>query len=155
MTRTLDEVLDILRLDYKRPILNLVDGVWTYYNGCKSYRGDLEFLYLGDITDPTTPHLDTELGGEDIQYLPSLDMLTGKEEQAGQRLTNLERAGYRIYILAYRIVGVRDMLDKRMRYIMFASRSYMTDDLPTDDYHREKCELVKRSLNLLEKLYNE
>ena len=154
MTRTLDEVLDILRLDYKRPILNLVDGVWTYYNGCKSSRGELEFLYLGDLTDPTTPHLDTELGGEDIQYLPSLDMLIGKEEQAGQRLTNLERAGYHIYILAYRI-GVEDMLEKRMRYIMFASRSYMTDDLPTDDYHREKCELVKRSLNLLEKLYNE
>lgn len=154
MTRTLDEVLDILRLDYKRPILNLVDGVWTYYNGCKSYRGDLEFLYLGDITDSTTPHLDTELGGEEIQYLPSLDMLTGKEEQAGQNFTNLERAGYHIYILAYRI-GVRDMLDKRERYIMFASRSYMTDDLPTDDYHRMKCELVKRSLNLLEKLYNE
>ena len=154
MTRTLDEVLDILRQDYKRPILNLVDGVWTYYNGCMSYRDELEFLYLGDITDPTTPHLDTELGGEDIQYLPSLDMLQGKEEQAGQTLTNLERAGYHIYILAYRI-GVRDMLEKRERYIMFASRSYMTDDLPTDDYHREKCELVKRSLNLLEKLYNE
>lgn len=154
MTRTLDEVLDILRQDYKRPILNLVDGVWTYYNGCKSYRGDLEFLYLGDITDPTTPHLDTELGGEDIQYLPSLDMLQGKEEQARQNLTNLELRGYHNYILAYRI-GVRDMLDKRMRYIMFASRSYMTNDLPTDDYHREKCELVKRSLNLLEKLYNE
>lgn len=154
MTRTLDEVLDILRQDYKRQAQNLVDGVWTYYNNVKSYRGELEFLYLGDITDPTTPHLDTELGGEDIQYLPSLDMLQGKEEQAGQRLTNLERAGYHIYILAYRI-GVRDMLDKRMRYIMFASRSYMTDDLPADDYHREKCELVKRSLNLLEKLYNE
>lgn len=154
MTRTLDDVLDCIRQDFKRPILNLVDGVWTYYNGCKSSRGELEFLYLGDITDHTTPHLDTELGGEDIQYLPSLDMLTGKEEQAGQRLTNLERAGYRIYILAYRI-GVRDMLDKRMRYIMFASRSYMTDDLPTDDYHRMRCELVKRSLNLLEKLYNE
>jgi len=88
MTRTLDEVLDCLRLDYKRPILNLVDGVWTYYNGCKSSRGELEFLYLGDITDPTTPHLDTELGGEDIQYLPSLDMLQGKEEQAGQRFYN-------------------------------------------------------------------
>lgn len=154
MTRTLDEVLDILRRDYKRPILNLVDGVWTYKIGCRSYRDDLEFLYLGDITDPTTPHLDTELGGEDIQYLPSLEMLQGKEEQAGQRLTNLERAGYHIYILAYRI-GVEDMLDKRERYIMFASRSYMTDDLPTDDYHREKCELVNRSLNLLEKLYNE
>ena len=154
MTRTLDEVLDCLRLDYKRPAQNLVDGVWTYYNSCKSYRGELEFLYLGDITDPTTPYLDTELGGEDIQYLPSLEMLTSKEEQAGQRLTNLERAGYHIYILAYRI-GVRDMLDKRERYIMFASRSYMTDDLPTDDYHRMKCELVKRSLNLLEKLYNE
>ena len=154
MTRTLEEVLDCLRQDYKRPILNLVDGVWTYYNGCKSYRDDLEFLYLGDITDPTTPHLDTELGGEDIQYLPSLDMLTGKEEQARQNLTNLERAGYHIYILAYRI-GVQDMLDKRERYIMFASRSYMTDDLPTDDYHRMKCEMVKRSLNLLEKLYNE
>ena len=150
----LREVLDCLRQDYKRPILNLVDGVWIYYNGCKSYRGDLEFLYLGDITDPTTPHLDTELGGEDIQYLPSLDMLTGKEEQAGQNLTNLERAGYHIYILAYRI-GVEDMLAKRERYIMFASRSYMIDDLPTDDYHRMKCELVKRSLNLLEKLYNE
>lgn len=117
MTRTLDEVLDILRLDYKRPILNLVDGVWTYYNGCKSYRDSLEFLYLGDITDPTTPHLDTELGGEDIQYLPSLEMLQGKEEQARQNLTNLERAGYHIYILAYRI-GVEDMLEKRMRYIM-------------------------------------
>ena len=90
MTRTLDEVLDILRQDYKRPILNLVDGVWTYYNGCKSYIDDLEFLYLGDITDPTTPHLDTELGGEDIQYLPSLDMLKGKEEQARKsRLSNL------------------------------------------------------------------
>lgn len=153
MTRTLDEVLDCIRQDFKRPILNLVDGVWTYYNNVKSYRGELEFLYLGDITDPTTPHLDTGQG-EDIQYLPSLDMLQGKEEQAGQRLTNLERAGYRIYILAYRI-GVRDMLDKRMRYIMFASRSYMTDDLPTDDYHRMKCELVSRSLNLLEELYNE
>ena len=154
MTRTLDEVLDILRLDYKRPILNLVDGVWTYYNNVKSYRDELEFLYLGDITDPTTPHLDTELGGEDIQYLPSLEMLQGKEEQAIQNFTNLERKGYHNYILAYRI-GVRDMLDKRMRYIMFASRSYMTDDLPTDDYHRMKCELVKRSINLLEKLYNE
>lgn len=154
MTRTLDKVLDILRQDYKRQAQNLVDGVWTYYNGCKSSRGELEFLYLGDITDPTTPHLDTELGGEDIQYLPSLDMLQGKEEQARQNLTNLELRGYHNYILAYRI-GVRDMLDKRMRYIMFASRSYMTDDLPTDDYHREKCELVKRSLNLLEKLYNE
>lgn len=154
MTRTLDEVLDCLRQDYKRPILNLVDGVWTYYNGCKSYRDDLEFLYLGDITDHSTPHLDTELGGEDIQYLPSLEMLQGKEEQARQNLTNLERAGYHIYILAYR-TGVADMLAKRERYIMFASRSYMTDDLPTDDYHRLKCELVKRSLNLLEKLYNE
>ena len=154
MTRTLDEVLDCLRQDFKRPILNLVDGVWTYYNGCKSYRDDLEFLYLGDITDPTTPHLDTELGGEDIQYLPSLDMLTGKEEQARQTFINYERAGFHLYIIAYRI-GVQDMLDKRERYIMFASRSYMTDDLPTDDYHREKCELVKRSLNLLEKLYNE
>nr|DAT22607.1 MAG TPA: hypothetical protein [Caudoviricetes sp.] len=154
MARRLDDVLDCIRQDFKRPILNLVDGVWTYYNGCKSYRDDLEFLYLGDITDPMTPHLDTELGGEDIQYLPSLDMLTGKEEQAGQNLTNLERAGYHIYILAYRI-GVEDMLEKRERYIMFASRSYMTDDLPTDDYHRMKCELVKRSLNLLEKLYNE
>lgn len=154
MARRLDDVLDCIRQDFKRPILNLVDGVWTYYNGCKSYRDDLEFLYLGDITDPMTPHLDTELGGEDIQYLPSLDMLRGKEEQAGQNLTNLERAGYHIYILAYRI-GVEDMLEKRERYIMFASRSYMTDDLPTDDYHRMKCELVKRSLNLLEKLYNE
>lgn len=97
MIRTLDEVLDSLRLDYKRPILNLVDGVWTYYNGCKSSRGELEFLYLGDITDPTTPHLDTELGGEDIHYLPSLEMLTGKEEQTIQTLTNLERAVYQTY----------------------------------------------------------
>lgn len=153
MTRTLDEVLDIIRQDFKRPALRLVDGVWTYYNSCKSYRDDLEFLYLGDITDPTTPHLDTEQG-EDLQYLPSLDMLTGKVEDTVHTLTNLERSGYHIYILAFR-VGDEDKLDKRIRYTLFASRSYMTSNLPTDDDHRMKCELVKRSLNLLEKWYNE
>lgn len=153
MTRTLDEVLDSLRRDFKRPALKLVDGVWTYYNGCNTCRGDLEFLYLGDITDPTTPHLDTEQG-EDLQYLPSLDMLTGKVEDTVHTLTNLERSGYHIYILAFRI-GNEDKLDKRIRYTLFASRSYMTSNLPTDDDHRMKCELVKRSLDLLEKWYNE
>ena len=153
MTRTLDEVLDIIRQDFKRPALKLVDGVWTYYNGCNTCRGDLEFLYLGDITDPTTPHLDTEQG-EDLQYLPSLEMLTGKKDETLQTLTNLERSDYHIYILAFR-VGNEDKLDKRIRYTLFASRSYMTSNLPTDDDHRMKCELVKRSLDLLEKWYNE
>ena len=158
--KTIEDTLKILATDYNRPVTNLVDGVWTYYNGVKTVRNEIEFLYLGELqtvnstTSRPTPNLDYTRT-DDIVFLNSLDQQQTVEEIEQQKnyYTSLAIDGYRLYYVAYR-VGI-DKYENKLRYFMFASKSYYTTGLYKDDEHRNKAELVRRTLALIEKIYNE